>query len=118
MSQKTKTDLKPQFDKTISVDDFNYEDIKRLCNHRINMEFVYKSIVVLCKDNNLDMTDNGYFVQSVGDNVNVFSQNQVYKTCFRGFNLSKKDKREIEQCFKACIDITPLLEFFKVMGVI
>lgn len=107
---KTKTKLTPKFNKNVKVDEFKFDEIKAICNHRINMEFVFKCIIVICKDNNLEMTDNGFFVQTVGDNVNVFNQNDVYKTCFKGWNLSKKDKKTIQSMFINCLDITKLFD--------
>lgn len=116
MSPKTQNKVTPQFDNTMAVDEFKFEEIKSLCNHRINMMFVYKAIVILCKDNNIEMTDNGFFVQSVGDTVNVYSQNEIYNTCFKGFNLSNNDKKQIKKGFMCCIDLTPLLNLFRELG--
>lgn len=110
MNTHSETKLTPKFENRVSVDGFKFEEIKSLCNHRINMEFVYKSIIVMCKDNNLEMTENGFFVQAIGDNVNVFNQKEVYKSCFKGFNLTKKDKKNIENYFINCIDITKFLD--------
>ena len=109
---KSETKLTPKFNNNVRVDEFKFEEIKTICNHRINMGFVYKCIIVICKDNNLEMTENGFFVQAIGDNVNVFNQNDVYKTCFKGWNLSKKDKKNIETMFINCLDITKLFDLF------
>lgn len=110
MSPETTAKVKPQFNNKVSVDGFKFEEIKSLCNHRINMDFVYKTIIVICKDNNLEMTENGFFVQAIGDNVNVFNQKELYKTCFKGWNLSKKDMKTIEKHFINCLDVTKFFD--------
>lgn len=107
---ETTNKITPKFNNNVRVDEFRFEEIKTICNQRINMEFVYKCIIVICKDNKLEMTDNGLFIQAIGDNVNVFNQNDVYKTCFKGWELSKKDKKTIEQMFINCLDITKLFD--------
>lgn len=109
---KTKTKLTPKFTNNLQVDEFKFEEIKAICNQRINMEFVYKCVIVICKDNNLEMTENGFFIQAIGNDVSVFNQNDVYKTCFKGWNLTKKDKKNIEDMFINCLDITKLFGLF------
>ena len=107
---ETESKLTPKFNDKVKVDEFRFEEIKTICNQRINMEFVYKCIIVICKDNNLEMTENGFFVQAIGDNVNVYNQNDVYKNCFKGWKLNKKDKKAIEYMFIHCLDITKVFE--------
>lgn len=109
---KTETKMTPKFNSKVRVDEFSFDEIKSVCNHRINMEFVYKCIIVICKDNNIEMTENGYFIQAIGDNVNVFNQNDVYKTCFKDWELTDKDKKAIETMFINCLDVTKLFEAF------
>lgn len=109
---ETKTTLTPKFKDNVRVDEFRFNEIKEICNQRINMEFVYKCIIVLCKNNNLEMTENGFFVQAIGDNVSVFSQNDVYTSCFKGWKLTIKDKKCIERMFLNCLDITKLFDLF------
>ena len=107
---ETKTEVTPKFNNNVRVDEFKFDEIKSVCNHRINMKFVYKCIIVICKDNNLEMTENGFFVQAIGDNVNVFNQDDVYETCFKDWNLTDKDKKAIENMFIHCLDITKFFE--------
>ena len=109
---ETTTHLTPEFNNKLRVDEFSFDEIKTICNQRINMEFVYKCIIVMFKDNNLEMTENGFFIQTIDNSISVFNQNDVYKKCFKGWNLSKKDKKTIKQMFINCIDITKLFNLF------